>query len=437
MKKALILTYFFPPANSVAAFRAWSWAKHFKKHGIYPVIITRHWAGNENGWNDLLVHHEGDLSHEKYDDYEVFRLPSSKLPILRFFGKSLMKFNIFSKAMYFFLHYFGYLNIITDGDSSFRPFLKKHLQNNHYDVIIATSPPLNLIRLAAYLHKKFKIPFVIDHRDLWNNDYLKEDYQPGGLWGFLEKRTLYWLKKWLKDALFCSTVSQPIADKLGIVFEQQREVVQNGYDDDIFKVLVKEQQSHFSIALSGTYYPQQDLNLMIDGLLLFLKGKSPDEVKISFIGLTANGVVSDLFKKKIPEEFTEWTDRVAMKQAMQKVKNAHVLLHSGWKGYKGVYTTKLFDYVASGNNILLAPGDYDVMDDLINETGTGKIADSPESFAFIMNQWLEDWKAGEIPYHGNENRNKYSRSYQAENMASKLNLALDKRLLTDKEQGKS
>ena len=51
MKKVLIISYFYPPANFVGGQRTAAWAKYLHEYGYYPIIITRHW--NE-GQTDLV-----------------------------------------------------------------------------------------------------------------------------------------------------------------------------------------------------------------------------------------------------------------------------------------------------------------------------------------------------------------------------------------------
>ncbi|TSA50983.1 MAG: hypothetical protein D4R43_01460, partial [Sphingobacteriales bacterium] len=43
LPKALILCHDFPPYNSVGAQRPYSWYLYFKKYGLTPVILSRHW----------------------------------------------------------------------------------------------------------------------------------------------------------------------------------------------------------------------------------------------------------------------------------------------------------------------------------------------------------------------------------------------------------
>ncbi|MGM0477957.1 MAG: hypothetical protein ACQERC_01955 [Bacteroidota bacterium] len=51
MKKVLIISYFYPPANFVGAQRTAAWAKYLHECGYYPIIISRQW--NE-GQTDLV-----------------------------------------------------------------------------------------------------------------------------------------------------------------------------------------------------------------------------------------------------------------------------------------------------------------------------------------------------------------------------------------------
>ena len=54
MKRVLVICYYFPPCNGAPAWRPYSWAKNFHLHGIRPTILSRHWSGEENTWEDFI-----------------------------------------------------------------------------------------------------------------------------------------------------------------------------------------------------------------------------------------------------------------------------------------------------------------------------------------------------------------------------------------------
>lgn len=41
-------------------------------------MLTRHWTGNENSWNDYLLPNDSPVSNETHPDYSVIYLPSAK-----------------------------------------------------------------------------------------------------------------------------------------------------------------------------------------------------------------------------------------------------------------------------------------------------------------------------------------------------------------------
>ena len=422
LKKALIITYFFPPAQSVAGARAFSWAVNFKSSGIHPTIITRHWKGDETKWADLTKSQSGVLEYEQLPEYDIYKLPTDRITGLKIYDKYFSNSKAASKLIFFFLNVLGHFNTEAETRTSFKTFLKNHLKNNNYDILIVSSPPLNIIRLAVELKKEYNIPLHIDFRDLWNNEYLDAAYVPSFKVNLFDGLKLYYLKKWLKAAGSISTVSKPIAGYLEKMFNKQIWVLTNGFQEELYKDLQWEAGEKFRISLMGSYYRQQKLEILIDGLKIFLKGKKPVEVTVLLLGLHVNESILNNVLQQLPAEFINVIDRVEAQDAAKYAVNTDIILHAAWSGYKGIYTTKLFDFVASGNNILMAPGDHDVADALINETGTGKIAWDAEQVAEYLENWFMEWKTtGKIVYHGNRSLiAHYNRKLITEEFAIKL-----------------
>ena len=63
-----------------------------------------------------------------------------------------------------------------------------------------------------------------------------------------------------------------------------------------------------------------------------------------------------------------------MKKEILKIeKQSHLLLHVAWKGYEGIIASKIYEYVGSGTNILLVPGDEGSINQIVKETKYGSI----------------------------------------------------------------
>ena len=86
------------------------------------------------------------------------------------------------------------------------------------------------------------------------------------------------------------------------------------------------------------------------------------------------------------------THRVDRRDALKLLKSANVLIYPVCVGYRGIYSGKMFEYLASGNNILIAPGDNDVLDDLLKETRAGISKNSREEVTLQLQQWYDEWK---------------------------------------------
>ncbi len=419
MKKALIITYFFPPALSVAGARVFSWATYFKSYGIHPTVVTRHWKGDESKWADLTNFNDRPIDYTRFPEYDIYRLPSEKIRGINFYRRYLSRLKVTSKIFHFVINALGHFNSEANARSAFSDFLLAHLKKNHYDLIIVSSPPLNLIRLAVELKRKFSIPVHIDFRDLWNNNYLKNAYVPSFSTKWIDFFKKIYINKWMKFANSASTVSKPIADYLENAFSREFWVLTNGFDEILYLNKDRKTSENFRVSILGSYYSSQNMDLLINGLLLFIKDKKINEITIFIVGLNVHSVVYDKVLNALPAEMIIKIDRVDANKAAQYVINSEVILHSSWRGFKGIYTTKIFDFIASGNNILMAPGDDDVADALIVETNTGKIAENAEQVAEYLEIWYREWeKSGIITFGGNKELiKKYGRKVIAEKFA--------------------
>ena len=96
-------------------------------------------------------------------------------------------------------------------------------------------------------------------------------------------------------------------------------------------------------------------------------------------------------------------------------------MKKGWKGWKGIYSGKIFEYLGAKKNILIAPNDGDVLEKLINYTNSGKLANTPQEMTAILSNWYSQWKRHEIEYHGIDKRiNEFTRESQAEKVLQLL-----------------
>ncbi|MFM7016781.1 MAG: hypothetical protein ACKOX3_10685 [Bacteroidota bacterium] len=418
MKKVLIITYYYPPNTGAPAWRPFSWANNFYKENINTTIVTRHWNGNESKWEDFLKPNHSPITKTVHENYTLYCLPSKRSKASIYFSGSNWLSNLLGKPYFFLSAIFGKLNSEIDGALAFSDFIAEHLKSNQYDAAIITVPPFNMLQLTT-LFQQYKIKLVVDVRDLWNNMALTNNYHPSLKQKIWDSIYSFHFKRWLKSADYVTVITPPFKEVLKNCFKGEMEVVYNGYENDMFAKIDQPKSEKFIFSIIGSVYPQQDLSITMKGLQLFLADKSPTQVQCRFIGLKIIPEISDMVKQMLPEEFVVMSERVSKEEAIRETKMATVLSYPGWLGVRGIISTKIFDYIASGNVILLAPGDKDIIDDLLQETNTGISVFSAEAFALTLNNWYDKWKNGEAIQAERklEQIEFYSREHQAKILA--------------------
>ncbi|HNO01016.1 MAG TPA: hypothetical protein PKN06_12170, partial [Chitinophagaceae bacterium] len=132
--------------------------------------------------------------------------------------------------------------------------------------------------------------------------------------------------------------------------------------------------------------------------------------------------ISDKIKAAIPAANLLLTNPKLRLEALSMTARSHVLYYIGWKGYRGIYSGKIFEYLGLQRNILLAPSDNDVNAALIDETKSGKVADTIEEMVAALSGWYQEWKhTGRLQYEGNTAAiKKYTREKQSEILAETI-----------------
>ena len=419
MKRILIITFYFPPYSGVAGYRPLSWAVNFKKHGLFPVVVTRQWEkGGQNSWQDSVPPYGTEVEKTESPAYEVYKAPHKHRRGYRWNDKSIIR-----SVKYWMAKLKGHIMIDADSHTSFKPICEKIISENKIDYILVSSGPLNLIRLGYELSAKYKIPFIADFRDTHNNNLL----QRKPLLSFHEKIDKnifeYWLRTWLRNVTLVTGVSQPLLELMQKLHLAKSKLIYNGYEESLFEELsaLPTTSDRFIITILGNLYQRQDIAFMTAGFKEFIT-QNPD-VLIQFVGTAGSGKnISDMINAAIPAANLLITNRIDRLEALSKAARSHVLYYIGWKGYRGIYSGKIFEYLGLQRNILLAPSDNDVNAALIDETKSGKVADTTEDMVAALTGWYKEWKeTGRLQYEGNTAAiKKYTREKQAEILAETI-----------------
>lgn len=155
MKKVLIISYYFPPINIVAARRYGSMCRYFAKYGYEPYVLTTSFSRNSrlNACLDL------ELPIKKE---QIIRIGNSmtNADISGFWGKLCMNFMDSCKIMSRTLAW----EVIGWYEKVKRDLDLERIRD--IDIIVATYPAMGNLYVAKYLSKKLKCPYIVDIRDL-------------------------------------------------------------------------------------------------------------------------------------------------------------------------------------------------------------------------------------------------------------------------------
>ncbi len=171
MKRALIITYYWPPAGGPGVQRWLKFVKYFREFGVEPIVYVP-----ENP-NYPLV--DENFSSEIPSDIEIIKQPISEpYRFAKLFSKKKTKqisSGIISKkeisAMEKLMLYVRGNFFIPDARVGWvKPsveFLSKYISENPVDVVITTGPPHSLHLIGMQLQKELNVKWIADFRDPW------------------------------------------------------------------------------------------------------------------------------------------------------------------------------------------------------------------------------------------------------------------------------
>lgn len=392
--RILILSYHYPPLNVIASNRAHAFFKYLLRFGFEVDLVTLDWQEKNGGVE--AVRGEG-FRVEETPGGRIFRLRVSEAPAE---GETVRWKIIRNWVMGYFDE--GLASLHGAG-RCFDAFVEQQVQRDSYDAIIGIFSPHQHLRTCARIHKKFGIPYVLDFRDLWSNRVLHEAYSPRLAERLQDAAVRFHWRKWMKHALFFTTVSAPHQAFLSSLTSQTGYAITNGFDADDFPPQVtKRAGDPLQIAHIGTLYESQDLRPFLEGFRRF--ADEHPGAKAHFVGgdvpswgrgLTARKreVRSYLETFLKPEQF-ELSERLPRTEALQILQECDLCYFPSFPGVKGTYSGKFFEYLGSGKPILSVPADHGVVDEAMERCAAGRVA----STAAAVYQFLSEFAAGEYKH---------------------------------------
>jgi len=374
--KILIVSTYFPPLNSIASLRPYSWAKWFSKAGHDVTVLT---TEKRVEANSLKL----DCTF-----FKVIEAPL-RIPFMKSWYnykenitqnidvKNSIKYRLLLnlKAMYDkFSQSTGcfYTCRYPDWHDEWAGRAFKLVKDEAWDVVISSGGPYSMHRVGLNLkkHRKAK-KWVVDWRDLWTRNH-------NGLRIFhpIEK---YLENKFHANADLITTVSEGLADTLRQMTPTRVEVIYNGYDPDDYKNIIKiprKDNKRYEIVYTGTIYRGfQDPTPLFQavGELVAEKKLRPNNLHITFAGPKSSDL-SEMAKAYGINDYFTYAGFLPREEALALQYNADACLFLEYSNpsVKGVLTGKLFEYLYTSNYILaIGVDENSESGSLIKKTNSG------------------------------------------------------------------
>lgn len=375
-KKVLIVTYYWYPSAGVGTYRVSRFAKYLSRLGWDVVILTTEKA---------VAGMEGKPDDPALDNLKVYRSriiePTNLLNKKNKDQGSTSNPGIFYQKDKKLLDRFAVwarLNLMVP-DAKFTwkwfavPLGKKIIELEKPDLIFSTSPPPTTSLIAKKLAEWSNLPWLADFRDPWTNIYYYDD-NPQSPWA--RKRNKRLESSVLDRADKITMVNHGFFSDSKNIIEKKSTKIPNGFDPDhiVTEQAAKEPSDKFSIRYFGSLKANQYPKAFV-AALRNIEISHPEiaaQIQVEFFGS-----IDPIFKKDLANSVKNitctFTGFIQHDDMMKKVKNTDLLLLAigRTKNSKFALSTKVFEYMISGNQVLgIGPIDGAAAQ-LVNETNIG------------------------------------------------------------------
>ena len=373
-KKALIITYYWPPAGGPGVQRWLKFVKYLPDFEIEPIVYVP-----ENPNYPII---DGTLSNEVSKDLEIIKHPISEpYKLAGLFSKKKSK--TISKGIIpdkkkqswidkLLLYIRGNFFIPDARIGWVKPsvaFLSDYIIKEQIETIITTGPPHSLHLIGLQLKERLGVKWLADFRDPWTSIGYHKQLK-------LTKKSELKHKTLEKQVLnACDQIivtSQTTKKEFQSITNKPIEVITNGYDVEPISNI--ELDTKFSISHIGSMLSKRNPKVLWQVLSEMVNEDKQfsNDLQLNFIGLLSDDVQATIQKYNLSDYIIN-VGYVSHKEAITYQKKSQILLlvEIDSEDTKCIIPGKLFEYMVSNRPIIaLGPKQSDV-ETIIKETNTG------------------------------------------------------------------
>ena len=425
MNKVLIITYHFPPRTTVASLRPLGLARYLPEFGWDTMILTAALPGRPDPQFEVVETQHHDSLALGWGR-RLFKLDPNQT-LMAQIAQLKKKLGIRSERspLDLLLTAIGEVTAYPDPQKGWRAYAIKAgediMRRQNIKAIISTSPPVTSHIIARELKERWRIPWLADFRDLWTQNY----YYPYSPLRRMIERKLELKTLAVADVLVAA--SQPAADDLHNLHRQKKvHSIPNGFDPVELNITPGNLTTKFTITYTGNLYPgRQSPARLFAPLRGLVAERSIDagDIEVRFYGPQAGWIDKQAQRYGLTDIVKQF-GMVPREIALNKQRESQLLLLLKWNDprQRGVYTAKIFEYLAARRPIFAVGGFPDVVDQLLDETKAGVSGQTGEEIKALLLQLYQEYKlTGAVSYSGDEAvTSKYSHREMAKRFAEVL-----------------
>jgi len=368
-KNILIISIYYPPIQSIASNRIYSFAKYLNrdKYNVFVHTIDEGKAFT----NDLK-----DVSVSRVKNRAFFK------PLT--FPSRTNKVVHYSKVIYNKIVNKFTKNIYQSWIDESYELLKLKIKEENIDLILSSFAPDASHLVVLRLKKEFPhLKWIADMRDEMSfSPYI--DATTKTYYEALEQQIF-------KYANALTSVSRPLLCDFSSMCKNEKVLfgeIRNGYD---FSLEEEELRNKiFTITYTGNFYGDINPINFFRALELFVSNNQGVQLKVQLVGVKTHFEIPSTLR-----ELVEVIPPVQHEKAIEFMKQSDaLLLIYPTNGRKGVYTGKLFEYIGSLTPIIALIDEEDVASKLIQKVGAGYVSDNNdiEKIEELLMLSFTDWK---------------------------------------------
>jgi hypothetical protein len=404
--KILIVSWYFPPCNTMGALRIGKFAKYLVGRGHDVRIVC---AKDQPHAMTLPVEVPAEIVH--YTRWGDVNVVPAKVQALRVWLKRLLGRGggapegeaaapapadaggagagggpgLLRRILTFYQH----ATNVPDGMIGWLPHAlragRAATRGWSPDVVFASAPPFTTLLAGRSIAKRTGAPLVIEYRDRWVED-------PYGYTPPLRRKIDERLENWCaRPARAVVTVSAPWEEDYRARWGKPVVVAYNGFDpDDVrgFEDVAPDRGATLNILYTGILYPERrDPTPLFQALARMPEAK--ERIRVNFYGSNVASLEADVARHGL-QGIVAVHPGVPFRESLRLQRAADVLLLLQWNNVleRGNVPGKVFEYFAARRPILGIGYEDGVPARLMRERGAGRVLNDPDAIAAYLRELL-------------------------------------------------